>query len=71
MCLLWPETAYERMRRSEREGERETHTAAAAAAVRASDIGAENGCRVLQIHFESALRKSQLRKLHGTSDAFV
>ena len=54
---MWPETAYERMRRSEREGERETHTAAAAAAVRASDIGAENGCRVLQIHFESALRK--------------
>ena len=44
------------MRRSEREGESETHTAAAA--VRASDIGAENGCRVLQIHFESALRKS-------------
>ena len=44
------------MRRSEREGESETHTAAAA--VRANDIGAENRCRVLQIHFESALRKS-------------
>ena len=44
------------MRRSEREGESETHTAAAAA--RANDIGADDGFRVLQIDFESVLRKS-------------
>ena len=50
------ECAGARERERERERERNTHTAAAA--VRASDIGAENGCRVLQIHFESALRKS-------------
>ena len=44
--LLWPETMCTRESVGAREVESETHTAAAGA-VRASDIGAENGCRVL------------------------